>query len=218
MKIFILTLFAFPLLSWAISSPYSSTVKGITIGNAHELSAGVLRGSEPTKEIQQLSDYGIKEVIIFKNPTKTEVDAELAELKNFKIKAHHIAFKWKDIENMQEACEQVVSALQIIKKAQRAGSPIYFHCTVGEDRTGLLAGLFRMTHDRISTEQAWSQEMCPRGYADGNKNKPRMVTSAIHKQLTPLFLALAEKIESSEELSKSSCLNLNVKPSKKRCQ
>lgn len=204
--------------TWALTSSFASSVEGITIGNTHEVTEGIFRGSQPGKKLAELADFGIKEVIIFKSQTKNEVDQELAELKNLAIKSHHIPFRWKELESVQVACEQTVKALQILRKAHKASRPVFFHCTVGEDRTGLLAGLWRMEQENLSTEEAWQSEMCERGYADGNSKKPWVVTKSIHQELTPLFLALAEKIEAGEQLTMKSCLNLVVNKVKKNCQ
>lgn len=203
---------------WASEAHFPSSVKGLTIANSHELVSGVLRGSEPGKKVQELSHFGVDEVIIFKSQTKTEVDTELASLKELGIKSHHIPFKWKELESYELACEQVVEALTLIRRAQARNKTVFFHCTVGEDRTGLLAGLVRMESEGLTGEEAWEQEMCPRGYADGNTKKPTLVTSAIHQGLTPLFWALAQKIEAGEKLSKKSCRSLAVAAQKRRCR
>lgn len=203
---------------WAFNPHFKSTVKGISIRNTHALTAGILRGSQPGNKLKELARYGITDVIIFKTQTKNEVDREIAELKNLGIKSHHIPFRWKELESAQVACEQTVKALKILRQAQKASRQVFFHCTVGEDRTGLLAGLWRMEQENLSTEEAWQSEMCERGYADGNSNKPWDVTKSIHQELTPLFIALAAKIEAGEELTMESCLNLVVIKVKKNCR
>ncbi len=203
---------------WATGSSFPSSVKGLSIANSHELISGIYRGSEPGKKVQELSDFGVDEVIIFKSQTKTEVDDELLALKELGIRSHHIPFKWKELENYEEACGQVVAALSLIRRAQTRNKTVFFHCTVGEDRTGLLAGLVRMEFEGLTGEEAWEQEMCPRGYADGNAKKPSLVTSAIHQGLTPLFWALAQKMEAGEKLTKKSCLSLALATQKRRCR
>ncbi len=218
MKTLFFALVILPSLALALESPFESTVAGITIGNAHEVVPGILRGSEPAKKVGELKEFGVDEVIIFKSQTKTEVDEELAALKTLAIKSHHIPFKWKGLESPQIACEQLVKALQIIRRAQKANRTVFFHCTVGEDRTGMLAGLLRMEADGLSTEAAWKDEMCANGYADGNKQKPWHVASAIHKELTPLFFALAAKVEAGETLSMASCAGLDPRPTTRTCR
>lgn len=218
MKALLLALVLIPTLAFALESPFESTVNGISIGNAHEVVPGVLRGSEPAKKVSELKAYGVDEVIIFKSQTKTEVDEELVALKALAIKSHHIPFKWKGLESPQVACEQIVKALQIIRRAQKANRTVFFHCTVGEDRTGLLAGLLAMENDGITSEAAWKEEMCANGYADGNKQKPWHVSSAIHKELTPLFFALAAKIAAGETLSMKSCVGIAPAATTRTCK
>lgn len=204
--------------AWALTSPFASSVPGISIGNTHEVTPGVLRGSQPGNKIEELKIYGIQEVIIFKSQTKDEVDSELALLKEFKIKAHHIPFRWKDLASVQIACEQTIEALNILRKAQKAGRQVFFHCTVGEDRTGLLAGLWKMEQENLTLEEAYQTEMCERGYADGNSKKPWAVARSIHQELTPLFVALAQKMAIGEKLTAKICADLVVEKVKMPCK
>lgn len=199
-------------------------VDGLTIPNSHQVDTHgqVFRGKEPGKLVDELAHFGITDVIIFKNQTKTEVDKEISRLNELGLTSHHIPFAWKDVESMTMACEQVVEALQVIHKTTTRGGSVFFHCTAGEDRTGLLAGVFRMLDQNWSTQKAFKEEMCARGYSDGNYKKPYSVTSAIQKDLTPLFLAIAEKIEKGEwkmgKLTKKSCAKLVVKPTTLKCK
>lgn len=175
----------------------------------------VYRGKEPGKNIDQLTDLNITDVIIFKNDVRGEVENELATLETMGINGHHIPFHWKDIPSMKVACEQVIEALSIIKKVRAKGGSVFFHCTAGEDRTGLLAGLFKMLDEGSDQRTTFEEEMCARGYSDGNHKKPKMVTSAIERGLTPLFVAMASLVESGEitlnKLNKKVCGNLKIK-------
>lgn len=40
--------------------------------------------------------------------------------------------------------------------------------------------------------KAFKEEMCERGYARGNKNKPNYVVGEIRNDLTPIFLRMAK--------------------------
>ncbi len=174
----------------------------------------VYRGREPGKNITDLQKMNITDVIVFKNDVRGEVERELATLESLGINGHHIPFQWKDITSMKVACEQVIEALTIIQSVRSSGGSIFFHCTAGEDRTGVLAGLFRMLNEGLDTESAFREEMCAKGYSDGNFRKPKSVTSAIENGLTPLYLELARKIESGElslqKLDKKVCRNIKV--------
>ena len=69
-----------------------------------------------------------------------------------------------------------------------------------------------MLNEGLDTESAFREEMCAKGYSDGNFRKPKSVTSAIENGLTPLYLELARKIESGElslqKLDKKVCRNI----------
>lgn len=172
----------------------------------------VLRGAQPLGKAVDLKEAGVTQVLIFKNDTKGEVEREKAELLEAGFSAkniHHIPMGWKDVD-LDLACEQTVKALQTLIKASKAQESIFFHCTAGEDRTGMLAGLFRMATEGIKTDEAFQNEMCDRGYSDGNPNKPGNVTGAIELGLTPLFMALAERIEAGQKITKKLCQDLEL--------
>lgn len=202
----------------------SFAVDGLTIGNAFQVDkeGNVFRGKEPKSKVEELAHIGISDVIIFKNQVKTEVDEEIAALADLGITSHHIPFRWKNYPSMIEACEQTVEALNIIRKVKAKNGKVFFHCTAGEDRTGMLAGLYRMLTENISQQKAFHEEMCERGYSDGNVHKPALVTGAIEKELTPLFIALSEKIKNGDwkngRLTKKSCQGLVIRPVKLKCR
>lgn len=202
----------FPALAFALD--------GITIPNSHQvdLDGQVFRGREPKEKVSELPNIGITDVIIFKTDTRGEVEAEKVALKKLKIKFHHIPFQWKEFTSLEDACVQIVDALSIIKKVKAKDGKVFFHCTAGEDRTGALAGVFRMLDEGLTMKKVFREEMCARGYSDGNENKPALVTGAIERELTPLFVAMAQKIEETGKLTKSSCRTLNIRPTKLRCR
>ena len=81
-------------------------------------------------------------------------------------------FPWKDITDYQSVCEMTVDALNMIKNSENLNQRIYFHCTVGEDRTGLLAGLYKIYRgDNESRHEVFESEMCDKGYEAGNRGK-----------------------------------------------
>ena len=183
----------------------------------------VFRGKEPKKvgAVDALAAFGITDVVIFKNDIKGEVVKEIAELDGHKIASYEIPFKWKEID-FNVACLQVVEALNIIQKVKSEDGKVLFHCTAGEDRTGLLAGTYKMITEKISAQTAFEKEMCAKGYSDGNPGKFGMVTGPIQKGLTPLFLAFAERIESGKikagKISKSVCKDFVLGPTTLTCK
>jgi GTPase len=74
----------------------------------------------------------------------------------------------------------------------------------------------------MSTQDAFENEMCANGYSDGNPGKNGMVSGPIQKGLTPLYLAMAEKIQSGAwkkgKLSKTLCKSIKLEPTKLTCK
>jgi hypothetical protein len=150
--------------------------------------------------VQELVDAGVTDVVIFKNELKHEVQDEEDALENLGITGKHVLhldFRWKNIESFTTACQQTIQALAFLDQvANKKDAKAYFHCTVGEDRTGMLAGLIRMLEEGWSVEKAFESELCQNGYEAGNPAKPPKVVQAIRKELTPVFLKMAFLIES----------------------
>jgi len=204
--------------SCELRSPLPSDVPGITIPNAHTLGGNhlglVLRGNAPRKEeIQQLKTYGITDILIFKNQTSSEVVQEVQMLLAAGYPAERIRqipFLWKDLGPFRKTCEMTVQGLRFLSEVRdtpRRG--VFFHCTVGEDRTGFLAGLFRMVTDGWDTEKSFREELCDRGYEAGDPRKAPAVVNAVRAGLTPAYLKMAYLIShgilTRENLNGSVC-------------
>jgi len=183
-----------------------STIPKVDIRNAHIVAEGqgrVFRGSEPIGKEKQLVRLGVTDVLIFKNQTKAEVDTEKKNLKALGFsdqQIHHIPFEWKRNANEKLQCERLIKALSILVDVyQTEDRAVFFHCTVGEDRTGLLAGLFEQLIEKDKSQaQIFQTQMCERGYEAGDENKPQNVVSEIRAGLTPLYLKVSSLIRSGE--------------------
>jgi protein-tyrosine phosphatase len=190
-------------------SPFPSTVPGFTIRNTHLVNdpalsgTEILRGNAPNDLLPELQSYGVTDVLIFKKQTELEVDAELAALSQMGYASEritHIPFVWKYLPEFRVSCEETVSALQVLFRATLGppGTKLFLHCTVGEDRTGVLAGAFRMLNQAWSLDYAFKNELCERGYEKGNPYKPKYVIDHIQRGLTPFFLKMAYLIETGK--------------------
>lgn len=64
-----------------------------------------------------------------------------------------------------------------------------------------------MAERKLSVEQAFQEQMCLRCYGAGNPKKPAYVVGEIRKWLTPVYLKLANKLQtkSISELKDSDC-------------
>lgn len=220
----VLTLILASLLGWswttsvalALTSPYKSTVPGLSYGNTHEVAPRVFRGSEPGQKVQELVDFGITDILIFKRDARGEVARQIQALRAAGFKArqiHHLPMPWKDIDDEVSVCEHIIDGLTLIQKVSTSSRrQLYFHCTVGEDRTGLLAALTRQLSQGWTAEQAFQDEMCRHGYEAGNPRKPRFVVQAIRDHLTPIYAKLQLLIErgdlSWQNLDRELCAEL----------
>lgn len=200
-----------------LSSPFDSTVFGVEIPNTHLVgtSGKLYRGMAPRsdEELNQLIAAGIGAVLVFKNQTGTGTDVadEITKLGTLGIpasRAKNIPFAWKDLPNYQDPCTQTVEGLKFIKTNLSAGKKTFFHCTVGEDRTGLLAAMHRLlTEPNLEAGAAWDGEMCERGYGAGNPLKPSFVKGKLEDGLKPLYrkLAYLAKKGALDSLSTNAC-------------
>jgi hypothetical protein len=153
-----------------------------------------IRDKEDALNLQKV--IGMTDVLIFRAASQgVGVDDELKILSDLglpKANVTHIPFEWKKFASFQEACEQSLQALRLMRSSvTTAGRSLYLHCTVGEDRTGYIAALYNMIYLGWSEDRAFGEEMCARGYAHGNPTKPLEVSEIIHSAMTPVFLKMS---------------------------
>lgn len=200
MKILLLTLIFSSLQAFAgLVSPFPPSVPGTTIPNTHAVDPEglILRGMEPREKLAEFLELQVQQVLIFKKESRKEVRQQIEGLLalGYRPEAiHHIPFLWKDYPSMTEACEQTMRALQIMHQAVLNDQRLFIHCTVGEDRTGHLAALYRLMTEGLAPEEAFEQEMCAHGYARANPNKPGFVVGKLNQGLSVLFFEMAEAI------------------------
>ena len=201
-------------------SPFRSTVPGLDIPNSHfvdKTEGLIVRGMRPRTlgDAKQLKEIGITHVLIFRDAPKNDesVAEERALFKKVGIPEQNVSvipFPWKDIKGFDGVCRQTVQALKIMKGiAQKKGEGLFFHCTVGEDRTGYLAGLYHVVLHGAEPTQVWRDEMCENGYADGDPKKPKDVAKAVHMNLSVLFQKMLYKMKggflSAQKLDEKEC-------------
>lgn len=178
------------------------------------------RRAPKPNEIPQLQAKQITRVLIFKNQTGSEVQTEINALTQSGVpaeKIYHIPFQWKDFSSEQVACEQIVDALSTLADTlKNPHEKILFHCTVGEDRTGLLAGLMTQLLTPISSKQAYISQMCMKGFSGGNHEKPLNVQQNVDRCLTPLYFKMSELIRTKrlrlDHLDKNICVEIIQAP------
>lgn len=189
-------------------SPFSSSIE-LGIANSHVVAEGngakLVRGMKPFRpqDFADLESLEVGAVLIFKKPTAAnEVSKETASLTPIGIPAANIVnipFGYKDFTDFATPCRMTVQGLAKLVEWRDAGTNAFLHCTVGEDRTGYLAGLYRLLTETAEVEDIFESELCERGYSSGNPQKPFAgVAKEIDADLTPLFLKMAHKIKTGE--------------------
>ncbi len=202
----------------ALKSPFPSSIGGIKLPNSHFLddSEKIIRGMAPNKYINDLLKLGVTDVLIFKNQVRSEVDKEIELLEQNGIEnIYQIPFLWHDYPSYEETCAQTIEALKIIREIKQSSSRVlFYHCTVGEDRTGYLSAIWKLISSTESLEDVFQTQMCEKGYARGNPHKPEFVVKEVRNDLTPLFLAMTELVFQGKirenYLSTRVCKNLNI--------
>jgi protein-tyrosine phosphatase len=199
--------------SGGLSSPFDSSVPGISVPNSHWVDADetILRGMEPRTpaELDELRAEQIEKVLIFKNATSGHgIEDEIASWALPEGDVLHVPFKWKDLGGFEEPCAQTVEALRFIRESEAAEKKVFFHCTVGEDRTGYLAALYALLFEEADARDAFGADMCEHGYGRGNPQKPAYVIGKLEDGLTPLYRSMAYLVDQgvlTAELEAEAC-------------
>lgn len=203
-----------------LSSPFDSSVEGVSVPNTHWVDPGrlLLRGMEPRtpEQFDELRAVGVERVLIFKNTTgHDDVGEEIAAWGLPEGDTLHVPFAWKDLPGFTAPCEQTVEALRFLRASVDAERPVFFHCTVGEDRTGYLAALHGVLFEGADPREAFDRSMCERGYASGNPQKPGFVLGKLEDGLTPLYRSMAWLVDEgllTAELDPAACAQEPVVP------
>lgn len=209
-------------------SPICSTAVGtdsipLSLPNTHKVlvsnskGAPVYRSNSPyqTQHVLEIMDLDIQTVVVYKsfhNKKDKSLLYNLYEDSGYDPKRLvHIPMPWKQEGkkpfDYRKACEMTVEAMNIIHNST---APVLFHCTVGEDRTGMLAGLLKVQNGS-SVVKAFRDEMCARGYEAGNPTKSQSpsVVRAVRDALTPLYLKMATVIANNQgSISHQECAEL----------
>jgi tyrosine-protein phosphatase SIW14 len=126
----------------------SGVAKEEAIPNFHQVNSNLYRGAQPEKGwIEKLAALKIKTVINLRGEDEgtaaEEAEARAAGLRYFSVPLPGFS-RPKD--------EQVERVLSLINDPQNW--PVFVHCHHGEDRTGTIIAIYRITHDGWTGEQA----------------------------------------------------------------
>ncbi|MBI2387006.1 MAG: tyrosine-protein phosphatase [Elusimicrobia bacterium] len=139
-------------------APSTSTAEGVP--NFREVSPGVYRGGHPTAAGWAfLRGKGVRTVVKLHLASEGS-DDEAAALGMTVIDASGPPATIKDVFGAPEP-ERLMLAVESLR--DESLRPVYVHCLHGEDRTGLVVGLYRVLHDG-KTKAAAYREMRLHGF------------------------------------------------------
>lgn len=140
---------------------YSITLNGHTyhdqagnLPNFHQVHPFLYRGGEPTAEgLKQLSNMGVKTIIDLRGH-KEKVLQEKALAKSLGMKCINLPMTDKAPTD-----KQVKTFISTVEKAQadQSKGPVFLHCAHGSDRTGCLVGIWRVSHDNYTYDEAYKE-------------------------------------------------------------
>jgi protein tyrosine/serine phosphatase len=126
-----------------------SEVPGVSIENFARVNDHYYRGSQPDAEgFAQLKRFGIKTVIDLRQDYKKDEENSVRELG-----MHFFRIPLKTRVAATE--EQTTYFLNLVNDP--TNWPVYVHCKGGRHRTGAMTGIYRITHDGWTAEQAWEE-------------------------------------------------------------
>ena len=126
----------------------SRASKGEVLPNFHKVNEQLYRGAQPLANgMQQLAALSIATVINLRGEDERtrdeEAEAKAAGLRYFSVPLPGFG---------RPSDEQVNRVLAIINESQNW--PVFVHCHHGEDRTGTIIAVYRISHDGWSAKQA----------------------------------------------------------------
>ena len=138
--------------SWAsdIAKP-AATVAQTSIVNFKQVDPGIFRGGRPGDEgMKELDALGVKTIIDLENEDSA-IAAEQATAATLNIKLISYSMDYKTAPDLQEVTTLLADIADV------ASQPVYVHCKHGEDRTGLIIGLYRVKYDHWTAKAAYSE-------------------------------------------------------------
>lgn len=203
----------------ALVSSIPSTYNEIGIPNSHLVTNNIIRGMAPRnhQDLEDLVELNVQKYLLFKIDTNGEIAKEITALIELGISPKnilHLPFPWKDITDFKPVCEMTIEALNMLSLAERNNHKLFLHCTVGEDRTGYIAGLFKLYNNanNESIDEIFASELCDKGFEAGNPKKIFHVAQKVRDNLTPAFLGMSELIIANrgKKLTKNLCKKLVI--------
>ncbi len=137
----------------------ATQIHGMTVHvcNFHEVSPGIYRGARPSAQgMRDLAALGVRTDIDLEKP------AALVATERQYAAQTGIAFAPEPMSYLFEPSDALVDEILSIM-ADPAQQPVFLHCKLGNDRTGLIVALYRVFDEGWDPADAW-QEMMDLGF------------------------------------------------------
>jgi len=136
-------------------SSCTGNADGLTIHlcNFHQVTPGLLRGARPSQAgMDDLAALGVRTDLDLER-TQSYVDAEqgFADNAGVDFASEPMSYIW---EPSDDFIDEVLSIM-----ADPAMQPVYVHCKLGNDRTGLVVALYRVEVQGWTPKAAWDEMM-----------------------------------------------------------
>jgi uncharacterized protein (TIGR01244 family) len=116
--------------------------------NFHQVNGQLFRGAQPKKNgFKRLADLGIKTIV------NLRADDGLSRIEEREARAagmRYFSVPLKETGRPTKA--QVRRAVAILETPEN--QPVFVHCRLGADRTGLIIAVYRIAHDGWTSERA----------------------------------------------------------------
>jgi protein-tyrosine phosphatase len=135
------------------SVDYPNRTKKIEdLPNFHSVHPFLYRGGEPTKKgMKQLQEKGVKTVI--------DLRAKSASTNAEEAIAHELGMRYINLPMSDKAPTeaQLTTYMKTVDEAKSNNAPVFLHCAHGSDRTGCLVGIWRVSRDDYSYNDAYKE-------------------------------------------------------------
>lgn len=116
-----------------------------------QLDNGIFRGGLPTEQgIRKLKEMGIKTIVNIEN-SKRRIEQEREWAQKYNLNFISLPMEWM-VAPTDELVDEILKTIQDTSK-----QPVYLHCRHGKDRTGIVAGIYRVEIQGWSADKAYSE-------------------------------------------------------------
>lgn len=122
--------------------------------NFHDVHPFLVRGGEPSeKGLQKLKDMGVTTIIDLRNPGEKKVaEKDIAG----RLKMKYVAVPMSSKPPTKKQVDTIFKEIQKVQKSPESDK-VFVHCAHGSDRTGCIIGLWRVSADGYSYDDAYAE-------------------------------------------------------------